>query len=98
MKIIQIIVMIFFLCIWKTAFADQARILILVDLCNSCHMSGVGLITAIPGIDHLSAEQIEEKVKDYKYGNEQSTIMQRISKGFSDIEIENISKYIAKND
>ena len=98
MKIIQIIVMIFFLCIWKTAFADQARILILVDLCNSCHRSGVGLIPAIPGIDHLSAEQIEEKVKDYKYGNEQSTIMQRISKGFTDIEIENISKYIAKND
>ena len=98
MKIIQIIVMIFFLCIWKAAFADQARILILVDLCNSCHRSGVGLIPAIPGIDHLSAEQIEEKVKDYKYGNEQSTIMQRISKGFTDIEIENISKYIAKND
>ena len=98
MKIIQIIVMIFFLCIWKTAFADQARILILVDLCNSCHRSGLGLITAIPGIDHLSAEQIEEKVKGYKYGNEQSTIMQRISKGFSDIEIENISKYLAKND
>ena len=90
--------MIFLLCIWKTAFADQARILILVDLCNSCHRSEVGLITEIPGIDHLSAEQIEEKVKDYKYGNEQSTIMQRISKGFSDIEIENISKYIAKND
>jgi|TARA_B100001540_G_C15336817_1_gene430596 sulfide dehydrogenase cytochrome subunit len=98
MKITQIIVMIFFLSICKAAFADQTRIFILVDLCNSCHRSGVGLITAIPGIDHLSAEQIAEKVKDYKYGNEESTIMQRISKGFSDIEIENISKYISKND
>ena len=37
-------------------------------------------------------------MKDYKDGKKDSTIMERISKGFSDRELEIISEYISRND
>ena len=98
MKIIQNIVIISFLFLCKAAFADQARIIILVDLCNSCHRAGGEYISEIPRIDHLSAKQIKQRMKDYKDGKKDSTIMERISKGFSDRELEIISEYISRND
>ncbi len=89
---------ILFLLIGKSALADQVRTTILVDLCNSCHAVAGQYDTEIPKINHFTEKQIEQIVKSYKSGKKHSTIMQRIVKGFSDKDLENISKNINKND
>tara|TARA_A100001037_G_C15110679_1_gene618805 strand:+ start:871 stop:1188 length:318 start_codon:yes stop_codon:yes gene_type:complete len=95
---VKLSAVILFLLIWKSALANQVRTTILVDLCNSCHAAAGQYNTEIPKINHLTDKQIEQIIKSYKYGKQHSTIMQRIVKGFSDQELENISKNINKND
>nr|CRH06976.1 Cytochrome subunit of sulfide dehydrogenase FccA [Candidatus Magnetococcus massalia] len=69
----------------------------LSDTCAGCHgTDGVAVGPAMPTIAGQPAAHIAEVMKEYKAGERPSTIMGRISKGYSDAEIDAIAKYLAK--
>ena len=61
--------------------------------CRSCH-TGQGQV--VPELRTLSAEQIRQALVDFKDDNRQSTVMGRIAKGFTDIEITNVAQFIGQ--
>lgn len=78
------------------ALAEMAAEM-LSNTCAGCHgTNGVSAGPAMPTIAGLPAEHIKTMMKGFKSGERPSTIMDRISKGYSDEEIDVIAKYFAK--
>ncbi|MEK9671263.1 MAG: c-type cytochrome [Rhodospirillaceae bacterium] len=78
------------------AAADMASSAVLAHTCFSCHGPGGRSAGAMPSIDGKPAKLIELNLKDFRDGKRESTVMQRIAKGFTDVEIKAISEYLAK--
>lgn len=69
----------------------------LSNTCAGCHgTNGVSAGPAMPTIAGLPAEHIKTMMTGFKSGERPSTIMDRISKGYSDQEIDTIAKYFSK--
>ncbi len=69
----------------------------LADTCTGCHgFDGVSKGPATPSIAGFSAEYLAEVLKAYKSGDASSTIMGRITKGYSDEELEQVAEVYAK--
>jgi len=77
--------------------ADQASAAVLASTCFSCHGAGGKSAGAMPSINGKPAKLIELNMKAFRDGKRQSTVMQRIAKGFNDAEIKALSEYLAKN-
>lgn len=77
--------------------ADMASSAILAGTCYSCHGTGGISAGAMPSINGKPAKLLELDLKAFRDGTKESTVMQRIAKGFSDDEIKAISKYLAEN-
>jgi sulfide dehydrogenase cytochrome subunit len=68
----------------------------LAETCFGCHGNdGASNGPAIPTIAGFSTEYLTETMKAYASGDIKSTIMGRIAKGYSDDEIEAMSKFFA---
>lgn len=67
----------------------------LANNCFACHGPQGRSPGAIPSINNLPSENIVTALKQFKSGERPSTVMARLTKGYSDTEIEAIGQYIA---
>ena len=63
--------------------------------CANCHGPGGQSAGAIPSIDDLSAEEIVASMIAFRNDEQGATIMNRIAKGYTDAEIEELARYLA---
>ena len=68
----------------------------LANACGGCHgTNGASAGPSMPTIGGQSAIAIAEAMKGFKSGDRPATVMGRIAKGYSDAEIDAMSKYLA---
>jgi sulfide dehydrogenase cytochrome subunit len=77
------------------AQAQESRGTILANTCFSCHGTDGHSAGAMPSIDGKSASYIADTLKRFRDGEKASTVMMRISKGFTDEEIEVLANYFS---
>ena len=65
----------------------------LANTCAGCHGSNGSTGPAIPSIAGLEEEYFVDVMNDYKSGERNATIMDRIAKGYTDSEIEAMASY-----
>ena len=76
--------------------ADPRTPEMLSNTCAGCHgTNGASAGGPMPIIAGLSKRYISQALNDYKSGKRPSTIMGRIAKGYSELEIEAIAGYLA---
>ena len=63
--------------------------------CSGCHAASPKVDTTIPRLIGHSAADIVSQMQAFKTGQKQSTIMDRLAKGFSDAEIRAIAEWYA---
>ncbi|MBM9595488.1 c-type cytochrome [Roseitranquillus sediminis] len=63
--------------------------------CANCHGPGGASLGAIPAIDELSADEMAVLLLNYRSGELEGTIMNRIARGYTEDEIAAISSYLA---
>jgi cytochrome c553 len=78
-----------------TAKAEEATSTVLANTCFSCHGPDGKSAGAMPWIAGKSADYITKVMIDFKTGKVDSTVMQRIAKGFSDEEIKALAQYFS---
>ena len=74
---------------------DSVRGYVLASPCMSCHGPNGKSPGYIPSIQGQEAGYIKEKLIGFKNGTEEATVMDRLSKGYSDTEIDMIAEYFA---
>jgi sulfide dehydrogenase cytochrome subunit len=75
-----------------TSAADSSNPYALGNPCAGCHGTDGKSKGAMPTIAGKTAKYIAKSLKDFRSGKTPSTIMQRIAKGYSDTQIEALSK------
>ena len=78
------------------AQADMASGAVLTSTCFSCHGTDGKSVGDMPTIAGKKESFIAMKLKGFKMGSGNSTVMTRIAKGFTDAEIAAIAKFFAK--
>lgn len=65
--------------------------------CYGCHAAASkSNAPGIPQLQALSAAKMRQKLLDFKYDRQQVSIMNRISKGYSDQELTAVAHYLSK--
>ncbi|MBT3989370.1 MAG: cytochrome C [Rhodospirillaceae bacterium] len=81
---------------FNPAQAQMATGEVLVNTCYSCHGTDGKSVGDMPTVAGKSKNFISKKLKDFKSGKKSSTVMMRITKGFSDSELDAIAAIMAK--
>ncbi len=68
---------------------------VLASSCSACHTNSERLNTAIPRIRGLPEAVIVEAMRAFRTGQRPATVMDRISKGFTDDEIKQLAAYFS---
>jgi cytochrome c553 len=68
---------------------------IAADACNACHGPDGKSTGAIPSLDQLDAATMSAKLKGFKSGEIESTVMNRLAKAFTDAELDALVRFIA---
>jgi cytochrome subunit of sulfide dehydrogenase len=79
------------------ASAQNANPQLLTLSCSGCHGPAGHSPGAIPSIYGRTAASIAETLRGFRDGNRPATVMGRISKGYSDAEIDAVAREIAAN-
>lgn len=66
---------------------------IIAAQCNGCHGFEGASKGAAPALKGKPAQYLSKSMKDYKSGKTKGSIMNRIAKGYSDAELDNVAKY-----
>ncbi len=77
--------------------AQNANPQLLTLSCSGCHGPGGHSPGAIPSIYGRTAASLAETLRGFRDGNRPATVMGRISKGYSDAEIDAVAREIAAN-
>jgi sulfide dehydrogenase cytochrome subunit len=78
------------------AFADDVAARSMAATCAACHgTSGHSITKTVEPLAGRPKERIVELMQAFKTGKKPATIMQQISKGYSDQQIEMIAGYFA---
>lgn len=64
--------------------------------CYNCHGQGGASTSKIPKLTETTAKGMAESLKAFRDGTKSGTIMNRISKGYNDAQIDAIAAQIAK--
>ena len=82
---------------WVVSPAAAADITptILASACTICHGPDGASPATMPSIGGLEASVLATKLRDFKSGAQEATVMNRIAKGYSDSEIDALAKYFA---
>ena len=80
----------------QPAQAQMASDEVLVNTCFSCHGTDGKSSGDMPTMSGKSASYIFNKMMDFRSGKKPSTVMMRITKGFSDAELKAITNFFAK--
>ena len=76
------------------AAAQQAPLAALA--CSGCHPAGASVQTPVPRLQGRKAADIVEQMQAFREGKRDSTVMDRIAKGFNDPEIKAIADWYAQ--
>lgn len=74
---------------------EDLRAYMLASSCLNCHGDGSPNGTGIPAIGGRDAAFIRDALTGFRDGTRESTIMQRLAKGYSDQEIAHIATWLA---
>lgn len=75
--------------------AENVKAVVLANTCFSCHGSDGRSVGAMPSIAGKSPKYIARLLKEFREDKRKATVMNRISKGFTDPEIELLAKYFS---
>lgn len=64
--------------------------------CTGCHAASAAVDTPVPRLAGRNAAEIVRQMQAFRSGTAPSTVMDRISKGFSDDEIQAIAAWYAQ--
>ncbi len=78
------------------ATAEMAPGAVLANTCYSCHGTEGKSLGAMPTIHGKPAEYLSTTLKAFRDGQRPSTVMQRITKGFNDAEIDALAAYLGQ--
>lgn len=79
--------------------ADPRSAEMLSNTCAGCHgTNGASAGGPMPSIAGLSTRYISQALNDYKSGKRPSTIMGRIARGYSELEIQAIASHLGSQD
>ena len=78
-----------------SARSENATAVILANTCYSCHGTDGRSAGAMPSIAGKSPTYIVRMLKEFREEKRKATVMTRISKGFSDVEIESLAEYFS---
>lgn len=88
------LVSIFLLASAQPVFADDARGFVLASSCFNCHGPGGVSKGSIPDISQLSADEIVTALNGFRDGTKEGTVMDRLSRGYTDDEIASIAQWL----
>ena len=77
------------------AQAEMASAAVLTNTCFSCHGTDGKSAGDMPTIAGKSEDYITQKLKAFKSGELEATVMDRIAKGFTDDEIAALAKFFS---
>jgi cytochrome subunit of sulfide dehydrogenase len=63
--------------------------------CSGCHAPNAAVGTPVPPLDGRNAAEIVAQMEAFRSGKTQSTVMDRLAKGFSEAEIQAIAAWYA---
>ena len=72
--------------------ADAA---LLASTCTGCHTTSARITTSIPRIAGLPEVVLAEAMRAFRTGQRPATVMDRIAKGFTDDEIQQLAAYFS---
>jgi sulfide dehydrogenase cytochrome subunit len=75
--------------------APAADLQVLVSSCSGCHTNSQKLSTAIPRIQGLPEAIILDTLRGFRSGQRPATVMDRITKGFTEDEIKELAAYFS---
>ncbi len=84
--------------VWFASAPAEAEIAsgaVLINVCFSCHGTDGKSAGAMPTIAGKSETYIIEKLRGFRSGEIEATIMDRIAKGFTDAEILALAKFFS---
>lgn len=81
------------LAAWPAGAGDGAASLALT--CYTCHSGRAADDGGIPPLETLSRDELVRRLKAFRDGTGDATVMDRISTAYSDEEIEMIGRYIS---
>jgi cytochrome subunit of sulfide dehydrogenase len=64
--------------------------------CSGCHAAKAGVDSAVPRLAGREVADIVAQIRAFRTGQRPSTVMDRIAKGLSDIEVEAIAAWYAQ--
>jgi cytochrome subunit of sulfide dehydrogenase len=64
--------------------------------CSGCHAANAGADTPVPRLQGRNAAEIVTQMQAFRTGQQASTVMDRIAKGYSDPEIAAIAAWYAQ--
>ena len=74
---------------------DPAAARSLAATCASCHGTNGASVTALPSLAGVSRDDIVAKLREYKAGTRQGTLMPQLAKGYTDEQIEVAARWFA---
>ncbi len=75
------------------ATADSMNSTMLANPCAGCHGTDGKSKGGMPSIAGKSVRFISKALKDFRAGSRKGTVMQRIAKGYTDAQIDELAKY-----
>jgi len=75
--------------------ADPAVARNLAATCAACHGTNGASVTALPSLAGMSREEMVAKLREYKAGTRQGTLMPQLAKGYADDQIELAARWFA---
>jgi cytochrome subunit of sulfide dehydrogenase len=64
--------------------------------CSGCHATASGVDTPVPRLAGRKADETIAQMQAFRTGQQSSTVMERIAKGFSDVETRAIAEWYAR--
>lgn len=65
--------------------------------CSGCHgTNGLLVKSALPRLKSRPSDELEELLLNFKYDRKSSSIMGRITKGYSDAELKSVALYFSR--
>lgn len=65
--------------------------------CLSCHQAGLAVTDgSIPDLENLSKAQLLQALLDFKYDRKSVTLMPRIAKGYTDVELAALAAFLSQ--
>lgn len=77
--------------------SQSLRVRSLAATCASCHGTGGRAVdaAAVPGLAGMPAAYLVEQMRAFKSGARTATVMHQISKGYSDVQVDQLAAYFA---